>query len=80
LLALMLHRPASRDRQREQHRERARRHRKREKDGVIMVTLPVTPEQSAKLAALHYLTESELEDRARIGEAIGRMIDGIEIG
>ena len=72
-------RPSRRDRQREQHRERARRHRKRERDGVIMVTLPITPEQTAKLAALHYIAESELEDRARIAEAIGALIDRIEI-
>ena len=44
-----------------------------------MVTLPITPEQTAKLAALHYIAESELEDRARIAEAIGALIDRIEI-
>jgi hypothetical protein len=75
----MLDRPPRRDRQREQHHERARRHRKRERDGVIMVTLPVTPEQSAKLHAPRYLADCELEDRARIAAAITGMLDGIKI-
>jgi hypothetical protein len=47
---------------------------------VIVVSLPITPEQTAKLAALHYIGESELEDRARIAEAITALIDRIEMG
>ena len=42
-----------------------------------MVTLPVSVEQVAKLHALHYLREAELEDRAAIAAAIGTMIDNI---
>jgi hypothetical protein len=72
----MLDRPPSR---RERHAEAMRRHRRRERNGVLMVTLPVTPEQTAKLAALRYLGECELENRARIAAAIGALIDGVEI-
>ena len=73
----MLDRPASR---RERHAEAQRRHRRRERNGTLMITLPITPEQVGKLAALRYLAKSELEDRARIAEAIGALLDGIEIG
>jgi hypothetical protein len=58
--------------------DRARRYRQRQRDGVIMVTVPVSPAQTAKLAALRYLTESELENRARIAAAIAALLDGIE--
>jgi hypothetical protein len=61
------------------HAAAMRRHRRRERDGVIMVTIAVTPEQVAKLHALHYIGESGLEDRAAISAAIGALIDGIEI-
>jgi hypothetical protein len=54
-----------------------RRHRQRERNGVVVVTLAVTPEQTAKLAALHYLGESELENRKRIAAAIAAALDGI---
>jgi hypothetical protein len=64
---------------RQQHREAMRRHRRRERDGTLMITIAVTPAQTAKLAALHYLAECELEDRPRIAEAIGALIDGVEI-
>ena len=58
---------------------RTRRYRERQARGTLMVTVPVTVEQTAKLAALRYLTEAELEDRARVAAAIAALLDGIEI-
>jgi hypothetical protein len=65
---------------RQQHCERMRRHRRRERDGTLMITVAITPAQTAKLAALRYLGEGELESRGRIAEAIGAVLDAIEIG
>jgi hypothetical protein len=76
----VLDQPERQARRREQHREAMRRSRRRERDRVLMVTLPVTPEQTAKLSQLRYLRDCELEDRARIAEAISALIDHIEIG
>jgi hypothetical protein len=77
---MMLHRPASRrQRQRERHAEAQRRHRRRGRDGTMMITLPITVEQVAKLYGLRYLGDCELEDRRRVAEAIIAMINSIEI-
>jgi len=62
-----------------QRAARTRRYRQRQRDGVLMVTIAVTVEEVSKLAALRYLSESELEDRTKIAAAIGALIDAIEI-
>jgi hypothetical protein len=80
----MLDRPAPppdrQARRRQRHREAMRRSRRRERAGTLVITLPISVEQVAKLHALQYLTEIELEDRARVAKAIGALLDAVEIG
>ena len=67
------------ERRRQQHAAAQRRYRKREKNGVLQVKIPVSVEQVAKLHRLHYLRDHELEDRARIAEAISAVLDQIVV-
>ncbi len=64
-------------RRRARHRERMRRHRQRQRDGRRSVTTDFTLEETAKLCALHYLTECEVEDRQRIAEALHELLANI---
>ena len=70
----LLDRPPSpaavRARQRAAHRAAMRRHRRREKDGVLMVTVPVTPEQTGKLVALRYLAKQVRPPNSRAEAAM----------
>jgi hypothetical protein len=70
-------RGSARARRRAQHAAAMRRHRARERDGVVVVTLALTPDETAKLARLRYLEDHELEDRRAIAAAIRALIAGI---
>jgi hypothetical protein len=61
------------------HRERMRRHRQRQRAGCLSITTDFTPEETAKLCRLRYLTEHELEDRHRIAEAVHELLANIVI-
>ena len=63
--------PSSRDRQ--------RRYRQRTRDGTLMITVSITPAQTAKLAALRYLADGELESRRHIAAAIAAVLDAIDV-
>ncbi len=67
------------ERQRALHRAAVRRHRRRERDGVVVVNLALDPDETAKLVALRYLRECELEDRAALAGAVKAMIASIRI-
>ena len=72
--------PAARAaRRRQQHAAAQRRHRRRERQGVIMATIAITPEQTAKLAKLDYLDDVELENRHAIARAIAELLDSIAV-
>jgi hypothetical protein len=85
----MLERPPSRRRslgaawqersrkRRAQHAEAQRRYRQREAVGDLLVSHRFTPIETAKLHALGYLRECELEDREAIDAAIGALIADI---
>jgi hypothetical protein len=49
---------------------RMRRYRQRQATGCLSVTTDFSPEETAKLCRLRYLTECELEDRERIADAL----------
>jgi hypothetical protein len=54
-----------------------RRHRQRQRAGCLSITTDFTPEETAKLCRLRYLSEHELEDRQRIAEAVHALLQGI---
>jgi hypothetical protein len=58
-------------------RARQRRYRQRQAAGHIVVRIEVTQEETAKLWALGYLDDHQVEDRARIADALRRLIAGI---
>jgi hypothetical protein len=68
---MMLDRPAKRG-------ERQRRYRKRQVAGVLVVSVVVTPEETAKLGRLHLLNERELENRRAIAEAMKGLLASVE--
>jgi hypothetical protein len=75
-MTAMLDRPAAR---RQQHAQAQRRFRRRQRNGTLMIAVALEPRQVAKLAALRYLGECELEDRKRIAAALVALIDAIEL-
>jgi hypothetical protein len=60
-------------------RQRQARYRRRQAAGHVVATLELTPAETGKLSALHYLSEAHLEDRRRIAEAIHALIANIVI-
>lgn len=61
------------------HRERARRYRSRQRTGRLIVAIDFSEQETAKLCALRYLKECELEDRSAIGTAIHNLLANIVI-
>jgi hypothetical protein len=59
------------------HRLAQRRYRRRQLSGRVVVTVEFSPEETAKLCRLHYLAECELEDRARIADALHLLLASI---
>jgi hypothetical protein len=55
-----------------------RRVRQRQRDGTLMITLAITPQQTRKLQALNLLDVCDLENRVRIAEAVSAALDDIE--
>jgi hypothetical protein len=58
-------------------RARVRRHRQRQRDGRLVVTVELTPQMTDTLCRLRYLDTHELEDRARIAQAIRALLGSI---
>jgi hypothetical protein len=63
---------------RAQHAAAQRRYRQREAVGDLIVSHPFTVAEVAKLCALGYLRDCELENRAAINAAIGALIANIK--
>jgi hypothetical protein len=64
-----------RARRREQHRVRQARFRRRQADGLVLVETALTPAETAKLLAYRFLlSESELEDKVALAEALHALI------
>lgn len=59
------------------HAAAQRLHRQREREGVLMVTLPLTPAHVAKIASVVPIFDHELEDRAAIRDALLAVLDSI---
>jgi hypothetical protein len=55
-------------------RDRQARYRERVEQGIIMITMAITPTETAKLAKLGYLTEYEVENREAVSEAIKALL------
>lgn len=55
-----------------------RRVRQRQRDGTLMITLAITPQQTRKLQALNLLDVCDLENHVRIAEAVSAALDDIE--
>jgi hypothetical protein len=60
------------------HAAAMRRLRQREREGVLRVTVFVTPAHTAKLEALRYLRAAEVEDRRAVAAALLALLDAIE--
>jgi hypothetical protein len=75
----VLQRPAAKPlsrkaRRREQHRQRQARCRQRAAAGVVLVEVALTQVETEKLRAYRFLSESELEDKRAIAEALHALI------
>jgi hypothetical protein len=66
----MLERPPS-------HAARQRRYRRRQRNGELLVTVALSPEETDKLCRLRCLDLDKLEDRAAIAEAIHLLLTNI---
>jgi hypothetical protein len=56
-------------------RERTARYRQRQADGLVLVETALTPAETAKLLAYRFLlSESELEDKVALAEALHALI------
>jgi hypothetical protein len=67
--------PSKRARRRERGRLRQARYRQRQADGVVLVETGLTPAETAKLLAYRFLlSESELEDKHALAEALHALI------
>jgi hypothetical protein len=58
--------------------QRQARYRERQRDGVAVVTIGLTPDQTAKLHRLGLIALDKLEDRAALVVALHTLIDIIE--
>ena len=58
-------------------RERQRRYRVRQVASHLVVTVELTPAETAKLVRLEYIGPHELEDRKRVAEAIRALLVAI---
>jgi hypothetical protein len=66
----MLERPPS-------HAARQRRYRRRQRNGEIMVSVALSPEETDKLSRLRCLDLDKLEDRGAIADAIHLLLTNI---
>jgi hypothetical protein len=60
------------------HAARQRRYRRRQAASRVVVTIEILPEETAKLARLYYLRDSQLEDRKAIAVALHMILANIE--
>jgi hypothetical protein len=66
-------------RRRRQTAERQRRYRQRQRGSEIVLMVSLSPEEVAKLVALHALDAHQVEDREAIGQALHALLGSINL-